>query len=51
MKPPPIAFIAKQAGGKATSESKRILDIIPIEIPQYIPFLCGSAEVVKKLTH
>jgi len=45
----PIAFLAEQAGGKATSGSKRILDIVPTEIHQRIPFFCGSTEMVEKL--
>ncbi|MDB2462818.1 class 1 fructose-bisphosphatase [Algibacter sp.] len=45
----PIAFLAEQAGGKATSGAKRILDIVPTEIHQRIPFFCGSTDMVDKL--
>ncbi|MBU2950853.1 class 1 fructose-bisphosphatase [Tamlana agarivorans] len=45
----PIAFIAEQAGGKATNGHKRILDIIPTELHQRIPLFCGSSNMVEKL--
>ena len=38
----PIAFIAEQAGGQATSGSQRILDIVPTEVHQRTPLVVGS---------
>jgi Fructose-1,6-bisphosphatase len=45
----PMAMIVEQAGGLATSGSKRILDIAPEKLHQRTPFFCGSTEMVKKL--
>jgi len=42
----PIAFIIEQAGGKATTGTKRILDIKPTSIHQRMPIFCGSTEDV-----
>lgn len=44
----PMAFIAEQAGGKASDGYQRILDIKPTELHQRIPFFCGSKEMVNK---
>ena len=38
----PLAFIAEQAGGAATSGSARILDIEPTSIHQRTPLVIGS---------
>lgn len=46
----PMAFIVEQAGGKATNGFDRIMDIKPSELHQRIPFFCGNAEMVDKLT-
>ena len=45
----PAAFIAEQAGGKATDGFQRILDIKPSEIHERSPFYCGSIKMVEKL--
>jgi fructose-1,6-bisphosphatase I len=45
----PIAFITEQAGGKATNGLEHILNIVPTELHQRIPFFCGSTEMVKQL--
>jgi fructose-1,6-bisphosphatase I len=45
----PMAFLAEQAGGKATNGFKRILDISPTELHERVPFFCGSTEMVEKL--
>src|SRR5690606_25265964 len=45
----PIAFITEQANGKATDGSRRILDILPKELHQRIPFICGSPRMVEKV--
>ncbi len=44
----PMAFIAEQAGGKASNGFQRILDINPTELHQRVPFLCGSKSMVEK---
>ena len=44
----PMAFIAEQAGGKASDGFNRILDINPEELHQRVPFFCGSKEMVEK---
>lgn len=44
-----LAFIAEQAGGKATNgEGERILDIAVKELHQRIPLFIGSGEMVEK---
>lgn len=42
----PIAFLAEQAGGKASDGYRRILDIKPTELHQRVPFFCGSINMV-----
>ncbi|MDR6300040.1 class 1 fructose-bisphosphatase [Mesonia maritima] len=44
----PMAFIAEQAGGKASDGFQRIMDIKPTELHQRIPFFCGSKKMVEK---
>jgi fructose-1,6-bisphosphatase I len=44
----PLAFIAEQAGGKASNGFKRIMDIEPEELHQRVPFFIGSVEMVDK---
>ena len=44
----PMAFIAEQAGGKASDGFKRIMDIKPNELHQRVPFFCGSKNMVEK---
>ena len=44
----PIAFITEQAGGLCTHGSQRILDIIPKELHQRVPFYCGSKNLMDK---
>ena len=44
----PMAFIAEQAGGKASDGFSRVLDIDPTELHQRVPFFCGSKEMVEK---
>ncbi|WP_068596795.1 class 1 fructose-bisphosphatase [Vaginella massiliensis] len=44
----PMAFIAEQAGGKASDGFQRILDIQPTELHQRVPFFCGSKNMVEK---
>jgi len=45
----PIAFLAEQAGGKATDGYKRILEIKPLELHQRVPIFVGSKLMVNKL--
>ena len=45
----PIAFLAEQAGAKATDGYKRILEIKPTELHQRVPIFCGSKNMVDKL--
>lgn len=44
----PMAFIAEQAGGKASDGFRRIMDIEPTELHQRVPFFCGSKNMVEK---
>ena len=44
----PLAFIAEQAGGLATTGRLRVLDIQPNKLHQRIPFFCGSKKMVEK---
>jgi fructose-1,6-bisphosphatase I len=45
----PMAFIAEQAGGKATDGFRRILEIEPADVHQRSPFFVGPAAMVEKL--
>ncbi|MGL5758935.1 class 1 fructose-bisphosphatase [Plesiomonas sp.] len=38
----PMAFLAEQAGGRASNGTHRILDIVPSELHQRVPFFVGS---------
>ena len=42
----PLAFIVEQAGGRASSGSQRILDIVPLNLHQKTPLFIGSEEDV-----
>lgn len=44
----PIAFLAEQAGGKATTGSQRILEIKPKSLHQRVSFVTGSLNMVNK---
>ncbi|UOK42925.1 MULTISPECIES: class 1 fructose-bisphosphatase [Flavobacterium] len=44
----PMAFIAEQAGGKASDGYQRIMEIKPTELHQRVPFFCGSQNMVEK---
>lgn len=44
----PIAFLAEQAGGKATTGNQRILEIKPHSLHQRVPFVTGSLNMVNK---
>ncbi len=45
----PMAFIAEQANGIAIGGKTRILDIVPTELHERVPFFCGSRKMVEKL--
>ena len=45
----PLAFIAEQAGGLATTGRKRILDIKPERLHQRVPYFIGSKNMVEKV--
>jgi fructose-1,6-bisphosphatase I len=45
----PIAFIAEQAGGKASDGSKRVMEIQPKHLHQRVPFFAGSVDMVEKV--
>ena len=42
----PLAMIVEQAGGKAISDTERILDIVPRELHQRTPLIIGSPDDV-----
>ena len=42
----PMAFIAEQARGRATTGRQRILDIVPKELHEKVPLIVGGAEDV-----
>lgn len=43
-----LAFVAEQAGGKATDGKQRILDVQPTSLHQRVPFFVGSKKMVEK---
>jgi fructose-1,6-bisphosphatase I len=45
----PMAFIAEQAGGKASDGFSRIMEITPTSLHERAPFFCGSLNMVEKL--
>jgi fructose-1,6-bisphosphatase I len=45
----PLAFIAEQAGGKASDGMNRILDIQPKDLHQRTPFFIGPVKMVEKV--
>ncbi len=45
----PLAMIAEQAGGLATTGDRRILDIEPTELHQRVPYITGSKNMVEKV--
>jgi fructose-1,6-bisphosphatase I len=42
----PMAFIAEQAGGMATTGKENIMDIVPTELHQKVPLIIGSKDDV-----
>lgn len=45
----PLAYIAEQAGGKASDGKQRILDIQPKSLHQRVPFFIGSKNMVERV--
>ena len=45
----PMAYIAEQAGGKASDGFGRIMEILPTALHERAPFFCGSYNMVKKV--
>ena len=45
----PIAYIIEQAGGGAITGRNRILDVVPTELHQRVPFIFGSKSEVDRL--
>jgi fructose-1,6-bisphosphatase I len=45
----PMAFIAEQAGGKASNGSKRILEIEPTDVHERSPLFVGPTSMVEKI--
>lgn len=44
----PMAFLAEQAGGKASDGFTRIMELKPTELHQRVPFFTGNKEMVEK---
>jgi fructose-1,6-bisphosphatase I len=42
----PLAFVAKQAGGRASTGTEDILQVQPTQLHQRVPLIIGSAEDV-----
>lgn len=47
----PMAFLIEQAGGKASDGCRRILDVVPRELHERVPFVCGSKIMVEKVEY
>jgi fructose-1,6-bisphosphatase I len=45
----PFAFIIEQAGGKATTGTRRIMEIEPTDLHQRTPIIVGSTKMVEKI--
>ena len=44
----PMAFLAEQAGGEATTGKQRILEVKPTELHQRVPIIIGSKSMVEE---
>jgi fructose-1,6-bisphosphatase I len=44
----PLAFIAEQAGGLATTGRKRVMEVIPERLHQRVPFFVGSKQMMEE---
>jgi fructose-1,6-bisphosphatase I len=45
----PLAFIAEQAGGLATTGFERVMEIKPTELHQRVPYIVGSKKMVEQV--
>eukprot|EP01068_Selenidium_serpulae_P005782 Selendium_serpulae@DN4178_c0_g1_i2.p1 len=45
----PMAFLAEQAGGMATSGTDQIMDMVPTDLHQRCPFYTGNSDMMVKL--
>lgn len=45
----PIGFLVEQAGGRATTGAKRLLDVVPVCLHQKTPLICGSRDEVARV--
>jgi fructose-1,6-bisphosphatase I len=45
----PLAFIAEQAGGKASDGRQRIMEIEPTDLHQRAPYFTGNTAMVDKI--
>jgi fructose-1,6-bisphosphatase I len=45
----PLAFIAEQAGGLATTGFERVMEIKPTELHQRVPYIVGSKKMVEQI--
>ncbi|MDQ4116409.1 MAG: class 1 fructose-bisphosphatase, partial [Actinomycetota bacterium] len=43
----PVAFLVEQAGGAASTGRERILDVLPSELHQRVPFVFGAQSEVE----
>eukprot|EP00968_Pinguiococcus_pyrenoidosus_P012341 scaffold1081_cov219-Pinguiococcus_pyrenoidosus.AAC.1 len=45
----PMSFIIEQAGGKSTTGSQRVMDILPKEVHQRVPVFLGSPKDIEEV--
>lgn len=45
----PVAFLVEQAGGRASTGRHRMLDVVPQELHQRVPFVFGASEEVERV--
>jgi fructose-1,6-bisphosphatase len=45
----PIAMLVEQAGGRATTGEKRVLDLVPTGLHQRVPLILGSRNEVERI--
>ena len=43
----PLAFLAEEAGGKASTGTGRVIEVDPKELHQRVPYFVGSKEMVE----
>jgi len=46
----PMSFLLEQAGGKSTTGSQRVMEIVPSKVHQRVPVFLGSADDVDEIT-